>query len=149
MTIVRDLNGKLHATTLRDTVEEDGSYTITEASLFSAVYGNGNPDLSISGLEVTNGSGELVDNQDGTYTFTPTPDLGGVDAEFGYTVSDGVSDIDVVFSLGVTAVADAPILSVTDSNGNDMAGQLITQKLVAVLSLTLRQKRWIRTTLKV
>ncbi|WP_066015996.1 cadherin-like domain-containing protein [Endozoicomonas atrinae] len=123
MTIVRDLNGRLHATTLRDTVEEDGSYTITEASLFSAVYGSGNPDLSISGLEVTNGSGELVDNQDGTYTFTPTPDLGGVDAEFGYTVSDGVSDIDVVFSLGVTAVADAPILSVTDDGGNDMAGQ--------------------------
>ncbi|WP_419534679.1 cadherin-like domain-containing protein [Endozoicomonas sp.] len=123
MTIVRDLNGRLHATTLRDTVEEDGSYTITEASLFGAVYGNGNPDLSLSGLEVTNGSGELVNNQDGTYTFTPTPDLGGVDAEFGYTVSDGESDIDVVFSLGITAVADAPILSITDSDGNDMAGQ--------------------------
>jgi VCBS repeat-containing protein len=101
--------------TLGDTAE-DTAITITAANLlagFSDVEGD---TLSVVGLTADNGA--LVDNGDGTYTFTPTADFNGA-----VTLSYGVSDGTVTLagqtqSFSVTPVNDAPVGSPTATLGN-------------------------------
>ena len=65
---------------------------------------------------VTQGSnGSVVDNGDGTVTYTPNPDWNGVDT-FTYTVSDGALTDTAMVTVTVTAVNDAPV-AVDDSDG--------------------------------
>ena len=58
---------------------------------------------------VTQGaSGSVVDNGDGTVTYTPNPDWNGVDT-FTYTVTDGALTDTATVTVTVTAVNDAPV----------------------------------------
>ncbi|WP_025054124.1 Ig-like domain-containing protein, partial [Sulfitobacter noctilucicola] len=66
-------------------------------------------DLTISALSVPADQGEVVDNGDGTVTFTPAPDFNG-EVTISYTVSDPEGNTDDGEAVvTVTPVADAPV----------------------------------------
>ncbi len=59
-------------------------------------------------INLTSSSGFLQNNQDGTYTLTPTKDFNG-SIGLTYQVSDGTDTTDASSSVFITAVNDAPI----------------------------------------
>ena len=64
---------------------------------------------------VTQGAnGSVVDNGDGTVTYTPEPDWNGADS-YTYTITDGVLTDTASVTVTVTAVNDAPV-AVDDSD---------------------------------
>ncbi|MBD2360762.1 cadherin-like domain-containing protein [Anabaena minutissima FACHB-250] len=101
--------------TLSNTAE-DTAIIINAADLltgFSDVEGD---TLSVTGLTANNGG--LVDNGDGTYTFTPTANFNGV-VTLDYSVSDGTDTLTgQTQTFSVTAVNDAPVGSPTATLGN-------------------------------
>ncbi|CAA7625085.1 cadherin-like domain-containing protein [Magnetospirillum sp. SS-4] len=109
---------------------EDTSRTITRAELLThASDPDGNP-LTIGG--VTASQGTLVDNGDGTFTFTPAADFNGL-VDIGYTISDGRgASVQGDADLTITAVNDAPANSgaVALSSGAED-----TQKIIAIADL--------------
>lgn len=65
---------------------EDKTYTIKASDLLTGYTDVEGDPLSVTGLTATNGT--LVNNNDGTYSFTPSANfIGAID--FSYTVSDG------------------------------------------------------------
>ena len=94
-----------------DSIAEDGSSTVNVLANDSDVEGD-----TLTMQSVTQGSnGSVVDNGDGTVTYTPNPDWNGVDT-FTYTVSDGALTDTAMVTVTVTAVNDAPV-AVDDSDG--------------------------------
>jgi Ca2+-binding RTX toxin-like protein len=89
---------------------EDTTYTINAADLwvgFSDVDGD---SLSIANLAATNGS--LVDNNNGTYSFTPTANFNGI-VNLSYNVIDSNGGITpATQSFTIAGVNDAPVLTV-------------------------------------
>ena len=60
-------------------------------------------------------NGTVVDNGDGTFTYTPTANFNGEDS-FTYTVADGNGGSDTAtVNITVTAVNDAPVAATTAS----------------------------------
>ena len=87
---------------------EDTPYTITAANLLQGFSDVDSSDtLSVSNLTATNGA--LVNNNNGTYTFTPNANYNGV-VNLSYGVSDGtVTLAEQTRSFSLTAVNDAPV----------------------------------------
>jgi hypothetical protein len=98
---------------LGNVAEDSGSLTITAAQLLANAADIESDGLAVSG--VTASTGTLVDNGDGTWTWTPPADFNGP-VSFSYTITDsgttdGVADPKAVAgtaSLTVTTVNDAP-----------------------------------------
>ncbi|WP_027580083.1 nidogen-like domain-containing protein [Bradyrhizobium sp. Ai1a-2] len=67
---------------------EDASYVIHATDILPSVSDVDGPSLSITGLSIASGSGSLVTNQDGTWTYTPEEGYAGP-VSFAYTASDG------------------------------------------------------------
>ena len=100
---------------------EDTGILITEAQLLANSSDvDAGTTLSITALTLQdNAHGSLTDNGNGTWTFNPTGDLSVNDVTFNFTVSDGTLTDNSTATLDVTAVADAPSLSVSaPHNGN-------------------------------
>ncbi|HCE2444146.1 TPA: tandem-95 repeat protein, partial [Vibrio parahaemolyticus] len=92
-----------------DAIEEDGgSIIITTEELLSNVDDEDKDTLSVENLIVDKGNGTLVDNGDGTWTFTPQIDD---DTEVSFTF-DIIDDEDLVVSgsanLDILPINDAP-----------------------------------------
>ncbi|MEZ8477390.1 cadherin-like domain-containing protein, partial [Vibrio splendidus] len=68
---------------------ENASLTITEADLLAKASDVDDNNLSVVNLDVE-GAGDLVDNGDGTWTYTPEPGFYG-DLNVSFDVSDGVT----------------------------------------------------------
>ncbi|UXA00089.1 tandem-95 repeat protein [Vibrio splendidus] len=68
---------------------ENASLTITEADLLAEASDVDDDNLSVVNLDVE-GAGDLVDNGDGTWTYTPEPGFYG-DLNVSFDVSDGVA----------------------------------------------------------
>ncbi|MEZ8852029.1 tandem-95 repeat protein [Vibrio cyclitrophicus] len=68
---------------------ENASLTITEADLLAEASDVDDDNLSVVNLDVE-GAGDLVDNGDGTWTYTPEPGFYG-DLNVSFDVSDGVT----------------------------------------------------------
>ncbi|MBE7369260.1 cadherin-like domain-containing protein, partial [Ramlibacter pallidus] len=87
---------------------EDGTRVITQADLLA-----GAGDVEGDVLAATNlvaSSGTLVDNGDGTWTFTPAAD-DDTAVTFTYDISDGTATVAGTASLDLTPVNDAPTAS--------------------------------------
>ncbi|WP_152619671.1 VCBS domain-containing protein, partial [Paramagnetospirillum magnetotacticum] len=91
---------------------EDNSVTFTTAQLLANAHDVDTHDtLSVSNLTSTHGS--IVDNGNGTYTFTPTENYSG-HVDVSYTVSDGHGGTAAgSAALDVDAVADRASVSVS------------------------------------
>ncbi|EME0095732.1 tandem-95 repeat protein, partial [Vibrio parahaemolyticus] len=92
-----------------DAIEEDGgSIIITTEELLSNVDDEDKDTLSVDNLIIDKGNGTLVDNGDGTWTFTPQIDD---DTEVSFTF-DIIDDEDLVVSgsanLDILPINDAP-----------------------------------------
>ncbi|HGF5083475.1 TPA: tandem-95 repeat protein, partial [Vibrio parahaemolyticus] len=92
-----------------DAIEEDGgSIIITTEELLSNVDDEDKDTLSVENLIIDKGNGTLVDNGDGTWTFTPQIDD---DTEISFTF-DIIDDEDLVVSgsanLDILPINDAP-----------------------------------------
>ncbi|MBD2342343.1 cadherin-like domain-containing protein [Calothrix sp. FACHB-156] len=95
---------------LNDT-EEDTAIEITATNLLEGFTDADGDTLSVVGLTADNGS--LVDNNNGTYTFTPTANFNGT-VTLTYGVTDGKATLaDQTRSVKVTPVNDAPTGSPT------------------------------------
>jgi hypothetical protein len=93
---------------LTDLAEDSGTRTITEAQLLLNAGDVDGDTLAVSGLAAS--SGTLVNNGNGTWSFTPAlNDDGGV--TFTYTVSDGISGAAATATLDLTPINDAPTTS--------------------------------------
>ncbi|WP_135077258.1 cadherin-like domain-containing protein [Terasakiella sp. SH-1] len=90
------------------TMSEDGTITITQAQLLANSSDVDGDNLSVSNLSVDGGT--LVDNNDGTWTFTPAADFNG-DINLSYDVTDGSLSDTAAGVIDVTAVNDAPDVS--------------------------------------
>ncbi|MGM8227656.1 retention module-containing protein [Cellvibrio sp. ARAG 10.3] len=95
--------------TLAD-INEDGSIVITQADLLAGASDLDGDALTAINLSLTTGNGSLIDNGDGTWTFTPIADWNG-DVSFAFEVSDGTVNIPNTASLKVVSENDAPVAS--------------------------------------
>jgi hypothetical protein len=86
---------------------EDATYIIHASDLLAGATDPDSPLRSITAVSVASGGGSVVDNHDGTFTYTPAPGYAGP-VSFNYTVSDGALTASSTASLTLdyeTAVA--------------------------------------------
>ena len=87
---------------------EDTNYEINASDLLAGFTDADGDDLSITDLEAS--SGELINNNDGTWTFTPEADS-NVAVELTYNVTDGNEGVTpATQSFTVEPVDDAPVV---------------------------------------
>jgi Ca2+-binding RTX toxin-like protein len=131
VTAVNDAPVGSPTATLSNTAE-DTPIIITAASLLAGFSDVDGDTLSIIRVEATNGS--LVNNNNGTYTFTPNANFNGV-ATLTYWVGDGTTTLDgPARSFTVTPVNDAPTGSPTATlinSAEDTAVTITTASLLA------------------
>jgi hypothetical protein len=88
--------------------EDSGVRLITEQQLLANADDVDGDVLAVTGLTITNGNGDLVDNLDGTWSYTPALNDDG-DVSFSYNVTDGVDSVPGLATLDITPVNDAPV----------------------------------------
>ncbi len=96
--------------TLAAIAEDSGGRLITQADLLVGASDPEGGSLTITALSIAGGLGTLVNNGNGTWTYTPAAD-DDTGVTFNYTVSDGASQSSSTASLDITPVNDAPVLS--------------------------------------
>ncbi|ABK43663.1 putative outer membrane adhesin like protein [Magnetococcus marinus MC-1] len=96
-------------------LNEDGSITITQAQMLANDVNIEDPSVSLSITGVFSpANGALVNNNDGSYTYTPAANFNGVDS-FSYTIDNGAGGASTgSVILTVNAVNDAPTLDITN-----------------------------------
>jgi len=87
-------------------VLEDNTLTIRESDLLAHATDVNNDILSIS--NITAPQGTLVNNHNGTWSFTPAPDFNG-NLNLLFTVNDGTFNVDQTLHVNVLPVNDAPV----------------------------------------
>src|SRR6185312_5680720 len=96
------------AVTLAAIAEDSGPRIITSAQLLAGVTDVDSTGLSITSLTIATGHGALVNNGNGTWTYTPTLN-DDTSVTFNYTASDGSLSSSSTASLDITPVNDAPV----------------------------------------
>ena len=89
---------------------EDTGYTISSAALLAGVVDIDGPSLSITAVGIQSGGGAIVDNHNGTFSYTPAPNYDGP-VVFSYTASDGTLSASSTATLNIAGVNDAPAVS--------------------------------------
>ena len=90
------------------TMEEDGTILITQETLLATASDIDGDTLTAQNLTLNNaGLGEINDNGDGTFSFTPAQDFNG-DLDFSFEVFDGTVATPATLNMNVTPVNDAP-----------------------------------------
>ena len=90
-----------------------------------------NAPVTITALTLDSGNGTLLDNNDGTWTYTPAADDDSA-ASFSYTASDGLLSASSTASLDITPVNDAPV-AVAGHAGGDREDTPVTYTAAALL----------------
>ena len=86
------------------------------------------PSLSITAVSVASGGGSIVNNGNGTWTYTPAANYNGP-VSFNYTASDGSLSASSTASLTLAAVNDAPVATpVTLAAGTEDSAYMITRR---------------------
>ena len=107
-------------------INEDGNLIITQNDLLVGAGDIDGDALTAINLAVTTGSGSVVDNGDGTWTFTPTADWNGA-VDFAFDVFDGTTTVPNTASLTVLSVNDAPTtanIALTTDEDTAVSGQV-------------------------
>ncbi len=114
--------------TLAPIAEDSGARLITQAELLVNAADVDGPSLTATGLTISSGTGSLIDNGDGTWSYTPALD-DDTSVSFSYTVTDGSLSVAGSATLDITPVNDAPTTSpVTLAPiAEDSGARLITQ----------------------
>ncbi|WP_045495939.1 tandem-95 repeat protein [Vibrio hyugaensis] len=88
--------------------DEDVGITFSADDLLANASDVEGDALSISDISYSGDNGELVDNGDGTYTFTPNENFNG-EVDIDYKVFDGTDEVDTHLDLTVIPVNDVPV----------------------------------------
>ena len=97
------------AVTLAAIAEDSGARLITQAELLSNANDVDGDPLTAQNLSISAGSGTLVDNLNGTWTYTPALN-DDTAVSFSYDITDGTATINSgTASLDITPVNDAPV----------------------------------------
>ncbi|MDH4655279.1 cadherin-like domain-containing protein, partial [Pseudomonas sp. BN606] len=94
--------------TLEAIAEDSGSRLITQAQLLLNAADVDGPALTATNLQISAGSGSLVDNGDGTWSYTPALN-DDTAVSFSYSVTDGLLSTAGSATLDITPVNDAPV----------------------------------------
>ena len=86
---------------------EDDTLTISEADFLANASDVDGDTLSVSGLTVDGETQTLVNNGDGTWTYTPSTNFNGT-VGLSYSISDGTVETTASADIAVAAVNDAP-----------------------------------------
>ena len=143
--------------TLTGIAEDSGVHLITQADLLANANDIEGEGLTAVGLIITSGGGTLIDNGDGTWSYTPAAN-DDTDVSFAYTVTDSMDIIAGSAVLDIIPVNDSPegvdstvqtpedtpyVLTISDFpfsdglEGDEFSGILITSLPVdGVLSLS-------------
>ncbi|MGQ3892898.1 cadherin-like domain-containing protein, partial [Legionella sp. CNM-4043-24] len=118
------------AVVLTAIAEDSGARLITQAELLAnASDVDAGSSLEALNLSIASGSGTLVDNNDGTWTYTPAlNDESSV--SFNFDISDGIANVASTASLDITPVNDAPVAGaavVLTAIAEDSGARVITQ----------------------
>jgi Ca2+-binding RTX toxin-like protein len=90
---------------------EDNAYTISASHLLAGFSDVDGDTLAVANLSANNGT--VIDNGNGTYTFTPNTNINGV-VNLTYDISDGTeAATGQILSFNLSAVNDAPTGSPT------------------------------------
>jgi Ca2+-binding RTX toxin-like protein len=95
---------------------EDVGIVITQAQLLANASDVDGNSLTVSG--VSSNHGAVVNNGDGTWTYTPTANYSGA-VSFSYSINDGVGSTAGTASLSLAPVSDTPNLSASNASGNE------------------------------
>jgi VCBS repeat-containing protein len=96
--------------TLSPIAEDSGPRLITQSELLANAADVDSASLTATGLIIASGAGSLVDNGNGTWTYTPALH-DDTAVSFSYTVSDGSLTAPGSASLDITPVNNAPMSS--------------------------------------
>ncbi|MFA0079765.1 tandem-95 repeat protein, partial [Vibrio artabrorum] len=114
------------------TTAEDSTILITQDMLLAQAtdIDNTADELSASGLQIDPSLGELLDNEDGTWSFTPNENFNG-DVPMTFNVSDGQETIVVDGNIDVTPVNDAPEAPTIEMQGEEDVVMVIDPAYIA------------------
>src|SRR5204863_9513849 len=96
--------------TLAAIAEDSGARIITQAQLLTNASDVENNTLTASNLQIAFGSGLLVNNGNGTWSYTPALN-DDTSVSFSYHVTDGATSVADSATLDITPVNDAPIVA--------------------------------------
>ncbi|ABD06346.1 VCBS [Rhodopseudomonas palustris HaA2] len=110
------------AVTLTSVAEDSGARLITQAELLDNAVDIDGDILTATGLTIASGKGTLVNNTDGTWSYTPAANDDTV-VSFSYTIVDGhTGSVAGSATLDITPVNDAPTLGFRQGFEDDSAG---------------------------
>ena len=115
--------------TLTPIAEDSGTRLITQAELLANASDVDGPSLTAINLAITSGNGTLVDNGNGTWSYTPAAN-DDTSVTFSYAVTDGVAaPVATTATLDITPVNDAPVTTPVTlaAIAEDSGTRLITQ----------------------
>ena len=115
--------------TLVAIAEDSGARLITQAELLANATDLDGPALTAINLAITSGNGTLVNNGNGTWSYTPALN-DDTAVTFSYAVSDGIAaPVATTASLDITPVNDAPATTPVTlvAIAEDSGARLITQ----------------------
>ena len=102
--------------------EDSGARLITQAELLANATDVDGPSLTAVNLAISSGNGTLVDNGNGTWSYTPAAN-DDTSVTFSYAVTDGIAaPVATSASLDITPVNDAPATTPV-TLGGDRRGQ--------------------------
>src|SRR6185437_12472723 len=103
--------------TLAAIAEDSGPRLITQAQLLANASDVDGPSLTAINLAISTGSGSLVNNGNGTWSFTPAAN-DDTSVTFSYGVTDGVAaPVAATATLDITPVNDAPVIDLVNLAG--------------------------------
>jgi len=109
-------------------VEDSAPLLITQAELLANANDIESDGLTATGLKINTGNGALIDNGDGSWSYTPASN-DDTEVSFDFIITDGTDDVDETATLEITPVNDtpttAPITLTSIAEDND--ARLITQ----------------------
>ncbi|WP_339673364.1 tandem-95 repeat protein, partial [Dasania marina] len=109
--------------TLAAIIEDSGARVITQAELLANASDADGDAMTAVNVTIASGNGTLVDNSDGTYTYTPASNDGS-EVTFNYDITDGtLTSSTGTASLDIIPVADAPTLSFNSDVTNPTTGE--------------------------
>ena len=112
--------------------EEDEPLTFSAAALLASFTDVEGDTLTVEVQQPQHGV--IVDNLDGTFTYTPAGDYNGSDG-FNYSVSDGATSVTAGAAINVTSVNDAPTLSTPTAQQFTTTGDTLIFSVAAGNSL--------------
>ncbi|NMY52166.1 VCBS domain-containing protein [Pseudomonas sp. WS 5011] len=90
---------------LAEIAEDSGARLITSLELLAAAEDADGDELTVSNLQISSGGGQLVNNLDGTWSYTPAAD-DDTGVSFTYTISDGTVTVQGSATLDITPVSE-------------------------------------------